>query len=171
MATVNGPKYMGPVVIDLSKYQNDLIDLPPGAMRGIRAEQAGIDAVLSELATAIPAHGDAADISPQVYKRVVERTALIEELHAKEIELDKLQEVVRETRAKLENDREDDLGLIAQAAQKASERKKDPGVAAPFAETIRYNSQIAEKGVQTRKKNEAAKADAAKADAAKNTGG
>lgn len=157
MATVDGPKYTGALSIDLSDVKDDLVDLPPGAMRGIRAEQEGIDKVKAELSQSIPAHGDAADIPPQAYQRFLKRTALLAQLRVHEIELEKALEVCRETRAKTENDREDDISIIAQAAQKAADRQKDPGLAAPFEETIRYNSQIADKGAQTRKKNDAAK--------------
>ena len=171
MATVDGPKYKGALTIDLSNVKDDLVDLPPGAMRGIRAEQEGIDKVTAELAQSMPAHGDAADIPPQVYQRVLTRTALLTHLRVHEIALEKALEVCRETRAKTENDREDDISVIAQAAQKAADRQKDPGLAAPFEETIRYNSQIADKGAQTRKKNAEAKTVDANTDAAKKTAG
>jgi hypothetical protein len=162
MATIDGPKYTGALIIDLSDVKDDLVDLAPGAMKGIRAEQEGIDKVKAELAQSMPAHGDAADIPPQAYQRFLKRTALLAQLRVHEIALEKGLEVCRETRAKTENDREDDISIIAQTAQKTADRRKDPGLAAPFEETIRYNSQIADKGAQTRKKNAETKADAAK---------
>lgn len=158
MATIDGPKYLGPLTVDLSNVKDDLVDLPPGAMQGIRAEQQGIEKVIAELAQAIPAHGDAAEIPPQVYQRFVKRTELLNRLRAHETTLDKLQEILRETRAKTANDREDDISIMAKAAQDTARRAKDPGIAAPFEETIKYNTQIAEKAAQTRRKNaEAAK--------------
>jgi hypothetical protein len=162
MATIDGPKYMGPLTVDLSNVKDNLVDLPPGAMQGIRAEQPGIEKVIAELAQAIPAHGVAAEIPPQVYQRFVERTDLLNLLRTKEIALEKLLEVCRESRAKTANDREDDISIMAKAAQDAARRAKNPGIAAPFEETIKYNAQIAEKAVQTRKKNAEAKAEAAK---------
>lgn len=170
MATVNGTKYAGPLVVDVSPVKDDLVDLAQGEMRGMRAEQEGLDEVLTELSTAVPAHGDDLNVPPQAYKRVLDRTALLATLRAKEIDLEKLLEVVRETRAKTENDREDDIALIAQAAQKAADKKKDQSLAAPFAKTIKYNSQIADKAAHTRKKNEEAKAEAAKNGAGKKPG-
>lgn len=157
MATVDGPKYAGSVKIDLSDVKDDLVDLPPGAMRGIRTEQEGIEKVIAELAKAIPAHGDAAEIPPQVYQRFLKRTALLAKLRAHEIELEKALEVCRETRAKTENDREDDISVMARAPQEAARRAKDPGIAAPFQEIIAYNTRIAEKAAQTRRKNAEAK--------------
>jgi len=157
MATVDGPKYAGPFSIDFSDVKDDLVDLPPGAMKGIRAEQDGIDAVVAELAKAAPESFDAADVPPQAYQRFVKRTAGLVRLRQLEIELAKAQEVIRETRAKMENDREDDVSVIAQAAQKAADKKKNAGIAAPFEQTIRYNSQTADKAAATRKKNAEAK--------------
>lgn len=162
MAIINGPKYAGPFILDLSDVQDDLVDVPEGGLRGARGEQEGMDKVLEELAKAIPAHGDTANVSPQAYKRVLAATDSLGRLRAKEIQLAKALEVCRESRAKKENDREDDIALIAQAAQKAAETAKNPGIAAPFEQTIRYNSQIADKAAQTKKKNAEAKAEEAK---------
>lgn len=164
MVTIAGPKYIGPLIIDLSPVGNDLIDLPPGAMRGIRGEQEGIEKVNAELAIAIPGYGDAAEIPHQVYKRFQQRTSLLAQLRTHERELEKALEVCRETRAKTENDREDDISIIAKTVQDTARRLKDPGIAAPFQETIRYNGQIAEKAMQTRRKNAEPKADAPKDD-------
>jgi hypothetical protein len=163
MAAVDGPKYTGPLQIDLSDVKDDLVDLPPGAMKGIRGEQEGMDKVIKELAQAMPAHGDAADVPQQAYQRFLQRTDLLAKLRAHEIEVEKTLEIIRETRAKTENDREDDVSAIAKAVQDTARRKKDPGVAAPFQETIRYNGQTAEKAAQTRRKNAEAKQEAAKA--------
>lgn len=160
MAMIDGPKYAGPLTFDLSDVKDDLVDLPPGATKGARAEQAGMDKVVEELAKAMPTAGDAADVPPQAYQRFLQHTALLAKLRAHEIALEKALEVCRETRAKIENNREDDISTIAQAAQSAAARKKDPGIAAPFEATIRYNSQIAEKGARTRRKNAEAKTDA-----------
>jgi hypothetical protein len=165
MATIDGPKYTGALTVDLSNVASKLIDLAPGAMKGIRGEQEGIDNVKKELAESMSAHAEAADIPAHVYQRFLERTALLEQLREKERELRKLVEILEETRAKTENDREDDISIIAKAAQSAADRRKDPGVAAPFEATIRYNSQIADKALQTRRKNAEAKAEKAKSSA------
>lgn len=160
MATIDGPKYAGSLTIDLTDVKDHLVDLAPGATKGARAEQEGMEDVIKELAEAVPSHGDAADVPPQAYQRFVARTALLAQLRAHELGLEKLLEIIRETRTKTENDREDDVSVIAKAVQGTAGRKKDPGLAAPFEKTIRYNSQIAEKGAQTRRKNAEAKAGA-----------
>lgn len=167
MATADGPKYTGPLIIDCTDLKDDLVDLAQGDMKGFRAEKPGIDKVTAELAQAMPAHGDAAEIPPVVYQRFLTRTERLAVLRERETKLEKLREVCRESRAKLENDREDDIGIMARAVQEAARRAKDPGIAAPFEATTEYNSRTAEKALQTRRKNEEAKAEAAKNEAGK----
>jgi hypothetical protein len=162
MATVDGPKYTGPLIIDLSDLKDDLVDLAHGSMKGFRTEGEGIDKVITELAQAMPAHGDAAEISTVVYQRFVNRNDRITLLRDRETTLAKALEVCRETRAKQENDREDDIGIMAKSVQDAARRAKNPGITAPFEQTIKYNARIAEKALATRRKNEEAKAEAAK---------
>jgi hypothetical protein len=166
MAVIDGPKYLGPVTFDLNDVKDALVDLPPGGMKGARGEQEGLDEVLTELATAVPGHGEAADVPTTVYQRIVDKTALLGKLRTHEAALEKALEVCKETRVKTENDREDDIGVIAKAVTDAAKRTKDSGVAAPFELTVKYNAQIADKAAQTRRKNAEAKADAAKEPAA-----
>jgi hypothetical protein len=133
--------------------RNELIDLPEGAMKGLRAKQAGIEGVMSELLTSIPAHGEEAGISTRVYGRVVEATGTIEVLSDHEQALEKALEVVRETRKKREHDRENDISIIVDSVKSTAQRTGDKALLAAFEKTIKYNNQIAEKAAQTRRKN------------------
>jgi hypothetical protein len=160
MAAIIGPKYMGPFLFDLTQVQDLLVDLPSGALRGARTTQPGIDKVYVELEASMQHHAEAAEIPPQVYPRILSRKDAIALLREKELQMLKGAEVCRESRVKLENDQEDDIGIIANTAEETARRKKDPGVAAPFTETIQYHGQIAEKAVRTRTKNAEAKAEA-----------
>jgi hypothetical protein len=157
MAKIEGLKYSGVLTVDLKNVEHALVDLAPGATRGARGEQEGMADVEKELAAAMPTHGPAVDVSAQVYDRFVARSALLVDLREKEGTLRKLLEVVEETRIKTENDREDDLASIAKAVRTVADRQKDPSLTAPFEKTLRYYSQIADKAVQTRKKNAEAK--------------
>ena len=159
MATVDGPKYAGPLVIDLSDVKDELVDLPPGARRGLRSEKPDINKVIAELALSMPANGDKANIPPQVYQRFLKDTADIGLLRKHQVEISKMLEICEETLAKKLNNREDDIGIMAKAAQDTARRSKDQGIAAPFEQTINYNAQIAEKAAQTRKKNAEAEAE------------
>lgn len=162
MANIDGPKYTGTLLIDLSDVKDDLVDLPPNALKGARTEKDGLPVVLGELAAAMPNHGDEAEIHPSIYQRVLTDTAIIAKLRAHEAALEKALEVVRETRGKKENNREDDLSAIAIKVEEKAEKGKNPGLRAIFEKTIAYKSQHADKALETRRKNEQAKAEAAK---------
>lgn len=156
MATVTGKPYSGPYNFSIENVREDLIDLQPGALRGLRAEQEGFPGVKEELARSVPARGEEAGVSPRVHARIVESTAKIATLAVHERDLAKALEVVRETRKKLEHDREHDIGLIVDVVTSTAQRTGDTALLAAFEKTIQYKRQIAAKGVQTRRKNEAA---------------
>jgi vacuolar-type H+-ATPase subunit H len=157
MATVTGKPYPGPFIINLEDLRDKLIDLPDGATRGLRSEQEGFPRVLAVLARSVPAHGEAAGVSLRVYARIVENTGTIDTLAQHEGDLEKLVEIVRETRKKLEHDREHDVGLIVDVVESTAQRTGDTALRAAFEEVIRYKNQIAAKATQTRRKNAAAK--------------
>ncbi len=152
MAHIQGPAYTGLVTCDLSDVKDILVDLPPRALKGARSEQDGIAAVLGELAHAIPNHGEEAEIRAALQVRVTAATISIEKLVAHEIVLEKLLEVVRETRGMLMNNREHDLNVIGARAVETAVRQNKPEILAQFEKTIQYRSQAARKGQATRKK-------------------
>lgn len=156
MLTVTGKPYSGPYTFSLENVREDLIDLHPGALRGLLTEQVGFPGALQELARSVPARGEEAGVSPRVHARIVESTAKIGTLAVHERELAKALEVVRETRKKLEHDREHDIGLIVDVVVSTAQRTGDKALLAAFEQTIQYKRQIAAKGVQTRRKNAAA---------------
>jgi hypothetical protein len=79
-----------------------------------------------EFADAMPNHGEEADIHPCIYQRVLDATANIATLRAREITLEKALEVCRETRGKKENNREDDISAIATKAETQVDKGKKP---------------------------------------------
>ncbi|HRI69863.1 MAG TPA: hypothetical protein PK156_36790 [Polyangium sp.] len=131
-----------------------LVDLAPNALKGARGPQPGHAEVLEELAHAMPSYGEAAEIHPSIYQRVVTSTTGIEKLRAKEAALSKLLEVVRESRGRLENNVEDDISTMGAQAEDKGTRGKEPALLAHFEKTIEYRSQIAKKAAATRKKGE-----------------
>lgn len=157
MATVTGTAYSGPITIDLSDVEDDLIDLEPGARQRLRAEQEGIDGVVDELAKSVPVIGEKAGIAPKVYQRFSDRTELLKKLRSKKNELAKALEVVTETEAKTVHDRENDISIMVDAVKSTADRTGESELLAGFEKTIKYNAQIAEKAAQTRRKNEEAK--------------
>ena len=90
MAHIEGPKYPGPYVFDLTPLQAHLVDLAPNAMQGARGVQPNIDGVLEELATAIPQYANDLEIHPDIYPRVVAASAAIPEMMKQVAQMEKV---------------------------------------------------------------------------------
>lgn len=153
MALIQGPAYTGPVTIDLTDVKDVLVDLPPGALQGVRYDQPGITEVLAELNHALPQYGDAAEVHGAFHSRITQASAQIDKLTQYEIILKKQLEVVQETRAQLLNNREYDISAVAAKVTESATRQKKPDLMAYFEKTLHYRSQSGFKAVATRKKN------------------
>jgi hypothetical protein len=157
MAQIQGPAYTGQTSCDLANVKDVLVDLVPGALVGARVEQNGIAAVLVELAQVMPIHGEEAEVRVAIHDRVMAATIALEKLGTHEIVLEKMLEVVRETKGLLMNNREHDINVIASRAIETAHRQGKPQLMALFEKTITYRSQIAHKAAVTRKKNRSPK--------------
>jgi hypothetical protein len=144
--------YTGPVSIDLTADAALLIDLPPGGTQRLRREQDGIEGVLEELELAVPKHGGAAGITPELYSRFKTCTEELAKIRAARHAVDKLAEVLRESEAYKEDIREGFLSMMCKAVKSAAQHDA-PSVVAPFEKTLKYNAQRAEKAVKTRRRN------------------
>ncbi len=153
-----GPKavYNGPLTIDVSALKEDLVDLAPGGLVGLKHEKPGFDDVFDELQKAKTGALSNAGIASEIVTRIETRTVTLKEVRKKKAEAEKLAEVLRETEAELENAREGDVALVAKGAQTAVQHV-DPTIAAHFEKTSKYYSQLADKAVATRRKNADAK--------------
>lgn len=171
MGIVTGTTYSGLKKLDLTDVEDDLRDLPPGATKGMRAEQEGMVGVVDELARSVPLLGEKAGIPPKVYQRFVHATEVIGKLRTHEADLEKALEVVRESRAKSEHDRENDISMVVDSVKSTGHRTGDRALLAAFEKTIKYNAQTAEKAAKTRRKNEEAKAAEDKKKAEESKGG
>lgn len=156
MAAFNGIPYAGPLQIALDDCKDDLIDLPPDTLVRLRKVKPGIENVRSELQNSIPAHGESAGIVGTVYSRFVKETTLVDKLRIHEAELEKALEMVRESRAKAEHDRENTVAQIVDSVKSTSARTGNGHILAPFEKTIDYHRQVAVKAAQTRRKNKQA---------------
>ncbi|MDI1478527.1 hypothetical protein [Polyangium sp. y55x31] len=155
--------YAGPLDVSLADVKDDLFDLPPGGAKGFRGVQPGIEDVVHELAASFPLLGESAGISPKLYERFVAETKSIDALLQKEMLLEKLLEVTRESRRLKTHQRENTIARIVDITKSTAQRTRDKALLAPFEKTLRYNAQIAVKGAKTRRKNQAAKTEASAA--------
>jgi hypothetical protein len=159
MANESVQPYTGPFAVDLQPLSAILVDLKPGAMRFLRSEQEGLGEVVEELKQNVPTLGAKAAISPDVYAHFVACTQNLDKIRAARAFVDKLAEILEESEAYYEHEREADISIIADAVRSAA-RRKDDSIRAPFEKTLKYNSQTAEKAVKTRRKNAQAAAQA-----------
>ncbi|EYF07102.1 hypothetical protein [Chondromyces apiculatus] len=151
--------YVGPVTLDITSIGPRLKDLPPGALRGMRRAQPGLAEVLVELATNMSSLGAAAGIGPELQNELEQCNQTLEDIQAVKAVVDKWTEVLDESLAFYEHEREGTIGQIADAV-KSSARRKDESLLAPFAKTVAYNAQVGLRAVKTRRRNAEAAAEA-----------
>jgi hypothetical protein len=159
MSNVTGAPYAGPLEVSLVDVKDHLIDLPKNATQRLRTEQDGMEDVIKELAQSMPIHGEDAGIAPKVYQSFVDDTAVIEKLSTKEDELEKALEGVRESKAKKVHNRENTISQMSDSVRSTAHRTGNNDILGPYENMLRYNSQIAEKAAQTRRKNAEGKED------------
>lgn len=140
--------------IDLLPYQSFLVDLPPGARRGMRTEQDGYEAVRQEIVDRQATYGDRAGITDEDYKRFVQFNDQYD-LIVKELpKVEKAEEVVGESLAYADNLRHQLLTRFANSAEEhAQAAGGDPTLITAYEKCISYRSVIATKAVRTRQKN------------------
>jgi len=72
--------------------------------------------------------------------------------------VEKLAEVLRESRAYYVNARQNDISMIVDGLRSRAQRRKNSSLLSQFEKTIRYAAQVARKAVRTRRRNEAEQA-------------
>lgn len=153
MSKIRGELYEGTLTIDLGHLRGILFDVARGALRGLRREQPGMLGVIAELAAQFESQGSAAGISREAYARFLRCTDRLAEIRAVRGTIDKLSEVLKESEAIYEHERENAISQMADAVRSTARREANPGILAPFEKLLRYNSQLAEKAVKARRKN------------------
>ena len=155
MSNVPGEPYNGPFFVDLNHLRGILVDLPRGGTRHLRREQPGMDAVIQELKNEVPRRGAEAGIPESAYRRFLECTSHLEKIREVKGWLEKMLEVVKESEARYEHERENSVSQIADAVRSTARREGKSGILAPFEKLLRYNSQLAEKAWKSRRQNAA----------------
>jgi hypothetical protein len=155
---VTGQPYTGPFTIDVSALSGKLFDLPPGGASRLRREKKGMDGVIAELQAAAPQLGAAVQAP---YAAFTAATGNLTTIRAQRAVVAKLAEVLAESEAKNEHERENAVGMIIDATRSTARRTGDDSLLALIDKTVTYANQTATKGVDTRKKKAAAKKQAA----------
>lgn len=166
MAHVPASLFTGVLLIDATPVKSFLYDLAPGAGRMLKRAQEGLDDVLGELPTALTKYAATLGVSIEILSRVTTSTANIQVLNALLKDARKLVEVLEESVAYHEDQREAEFSQLAEAVKRTAARK-DPTVEAAFEKLLKYVAQVGVKAAATRRKNEEA---AARVAAAKSSG-
>ncbi len=152
MGTDSATPYNGPLTLDLNPVKDDIVDLPPRAMVGLKREKSNFTAALNELVQAKSGLLDKVGIANSTVERIEARTRKLAAIRTQRDIAAKLLEVLDETEAYLEDAREGDIAVVAKAIQAAA-KHVDAGALASFEATLAYYSQNADKAVATRRRN------------------
>jgi hypothetical protein len=158
MASSNVQSYPGPFTFDFQSLQAVLKDVVPGGTSGFCREKEGIGPVITEIGAGIPVHAVTLGVATDAHIRINTVTEQLAEVRGLLPLLIKAVEVLGETEAYLEDEREGQIGVIVEAVRRTA-RRKDPAVLASFEKTLLYFGQNAIRAAKTRRKNaEAAEA-------------
>src|SRR5262245_37658210 len=103
---------VGALKLDLSDMAPDLVDLAPGAMRGIKREHKGFPAVMKEITGNQEAFGKRAGISTEDVEKLLALTAIIARIREARPAVAKLSEILLESEAYYEDQRESLLNVL-----------------------------------------------------------
>jgi hypothetical protein len=152
MSTDSEARYNGPLIVDVTALKDDIVDLAPRSMMGLKREKPNFDAAQRELVQAKAGALDKVGIAGSVVDRIVMRTDKLAALRVQRGIAAKLVEVLEETEAYFEDMREGDIAVVAKAVQTAA-KHIDKSVLASFEAMLSYYSQNADKAAATRRKN------------------
>jgi hypothetical protein len=145
--------------IKLSPMKPFLVELPKGAMLGMRRAREGFAAVVQEIVSNQAKYGERAGITPTHYAKF----DALNEQHAQIlVELpvvEKANEVLNESLAHVDNLRHRLAAMFADSAEAhARAEGGDPTLLTAYEKTIAYRGVIADKAWKTRQRNKEGKA-------------
>lgn len=140
---------VGDLQVDLSAMASFLVDVE--TTRGLQSEKEGLAETQAELYGNQKEFGAAAKISDAEIQELQTFDAQIQQIDEALPIVEKLLEMLTESRAVLDDKREKQLHSIAELVDTTS--KKNPDLLARYQRIRRYRSATALKGVKTREKN------------------
>jgi hypothetical protein len=145
--------------IDLAALKPFLVDLPPGAMRGMRHVQDGWESVVHEITQNQAKFGGRAGISEADFTKFTALNKQYAQIRVQVPLMSKALEILTESLAYVDNLRHRLASTFADAAEShANAEGGDPTLITAYEKTIAYRGIIGVKAFKTRKKNEEAKA-------------
>lgn len=147
------PVAVGALSVDCSFLASFVVDLPPGARRGLRVEQEGFGDVVNEILANQAKHGEEAGVTKSDHEAFAQANQRIAQIDAFLPAARKLVELLVETRAVPDDQRQRQAFAIAEAVEGRAKIQKSGHLLAKYERTRAYRSAIGLKAVKTRRKN------------------
>lgn len=147
---------IGSLFVDARSLDGITIDLPPGAMQGMRTEQKGYEEVVAEILSNQCVLGERAGVTQSDIDRIVELDRRIAQIDQYLPAAKKLYEILTETRAVVDDERQRLVNAVAVSVESRAKASRDTGLLARYQKTRDYRSSPGVKAVKTRTKNAAA---------------
>jgi len=156
----NRPKIpIGCLLVDARPLADFLVDLERGRRRGMRTARPGFPDVVNEIVSNQREYGERAGITQTQFERFMELNHQIAQLDEHIPVVNKLSEILEETRATLENERQLMVGGFAKSVESAARSSGNKTLLAKYEKTREYRSADAKRAVKTRLQNAAAQAE------------
>jgi hypothetical protein len=130
-----------------------LVDLEPGARARLRSAQPGIEEAIDEIQANQIVNGGSSVVPEATYRELVLVEERIAQIDAKLPAATKLVEILVETRALLDDQRERLVSAIASIAEAQAKAFGDNGILARYEKTRAYRSAVGVKAARTRQRN------------------
>jgi hypothetical protein len=144
--------YKGSHTLDLTDLEGQLVDISEGDRRGMRTELEDFGDALSELTGSNEANRAAAGFHPNVFEHFTMCGERLARIDVKLAMARKQLEVLIESRAYYVDARQNDISLLVDAMRSHAQRRRDRTILIPFEKTLRYASQIGDKGAKTKRR-------------------
>lgn len=143
------------LVIDCTLLADFLEDLPPGDLIGRRTEQPGYAEVIDEIMINQEIWGSKIGVTADDIQAIELANHRIAMIDARLGACRKLLEKLEETRAKLDDQRQHQVALVATLVDARYKATRNPDLLARYEKTRAYRSAVGVKAVKTRRKNAA----------------
>lgn len=130
-----------------------LVDLEPGARARLRTAQPGLHEAIGEIKANQIVHGGSSVVPEAMYSELMLVEGRIAQIDAKLPAASKLVEILVETRALLDDQRERLVSAVASITEAQAKAFGDNGILARYEKTRAYRSAIGVKAARTRQRN------------------
>jgi hypothetical protein len=145
---------IGALAVDATPLQGDLVDLAERERQGMRAAQPGFNRSEAEITANQPTLGERAGITSYVFQQLLYSSECIQKIDEQLPAVEKLLEILVESRAYHDDRRQRLVSGIAQSVEAQAAALGDQELLAKYQYTREYRSAIARKAARTRQRNQ-----------------